>query len=507
MLHWSLLLSSSPRINKPRANSAPCRLTSNGPSPYFVTYRSTSMHIPNIRTWLLLFLSASLLLLPCMRATVWTKPYPICASPSRWPQVQCYGDGTNTTTDGYEATVFVEAVRLGLNWTQGVDYYFNCKEITVMLGLNLDGQGALTDNITDPGLCFAGISAIGVNELRLSNGVRFSFPHYTSTLRFLTLLKISSTNDIWSFFYPFAPSLWMMIGVTGLIIPVLLIIVDVIYWFGSELNVRFNLVGFWSHFSRLLYLSIVNLMKPGPNDLQWAYETTTEIERHRNVLGEGQERVQAMPSYLLLLTFGFLTLIVCSSYTATLASFLSSSPVVATYQSMAELRGLPVGTTATYATGVLNLTQRYGVLIQTLSAFSSDGIVSNWLPMLRSGQVKALIADETVINEVYYNISIYNTCDLYRPDSKFELIAWGFAFHTNVPQSIIDDVSDGVRMMVDNGDLGRIRDSFFTLPVDPCPDRNPQTDPALTSVTPRIGVSNMSVFHNNNTLPTLPYLT
>ena len=348
------------------------------------------MYRTDLRT--LLLLSASLLLLPCIRAIVWTKPYPICAGPARWPQVQCYGSGTNASASGYEADVFVKAASLVLNWTQGIDYYFNCKEVTVMLGLNLNGQGAITDNATSPGVCFAGLSAIAINEIRLQQGVRFSFPHYTSNLRFITPLKTKSTEDIWAFFYPFAPSLWMVIGLTGLLIPCLIVVIDIIYWHGSELPVRLNPLGFWTNFSRLLYLSLVNLMKPGPNDVGWAYEATTEMERHHGVLHEGQERVQAMPSYLVLLTFGFLTLIICSSYTATLASYLSANPTVASYESMPDLRGLPVGTTATYATGALNLTQRYGVVLQTLTAYSSQGIINDWLPALRSGQIKAAVA-------------------------------------------------------------------------------------------------------------------
>jgi hypothetical protein len=346
------------------------------------------MRWPYIRT--LLLLSASLL--PCTQATVWTKPYPICAGPSRWPQVQCSGSGTNTTAGGYEVVVFIEAASLVLNWTLGVDYYFACKDINVFLGLNLDGQGSLIDNVTDPGLCYAAISAIAVNEIRLSNGIRFSFPHYTSTLRFLTLLQTTSNSNIWAFFDPFAPSLWMVLGLTGLIIPILIVLVDIIYWYGSELPVRMNLVGFWTHFSRLLYVSLCNLMQPGPKELSWAYEATTEIERHRGILQEGQERVQAMPSYMILLTFGFLTLIVCSSYTATLASFLSANPLVAGYQTIGDLKGQSVGTTATNALGGLNLTQRYGVYIQSLNAFSSQGIITNWLPQLRSGAIKAAIA-------------------------------------------------------------------------------------------------------------------
>jgi hypothetical protein len=99
--------------------------------------------------------------------------------------------------------------------------------------------------------------------------------------------------------------------------------------------------------------------------------------------------------------------------------------------------------------------------------------------------------DETVVNEIYYNISTYNSCDLYRPDFKFELIAWGFAFHVAVPGSIIDDISTGVRLMIDNGVLDRIETSFFTLPAEPCPNRDPATDPAQLASTPRIGLSNM----------------
>lgn len=445
------------------------------------------MSVPYIGT-LMIPLLASLLILPCTLATVWVKPYPICAGPARWPQIQCDGNGTNTIAQGYEAEVFIKAVALGLNWTQGIDYYFACKDVTVMLGLNLNGQGALIDNVTSPGLCYAGISAIVISDARLKNGVRFSFPHYSGPLRLLTMLSLDVDKDIWAFFYPFASNLWMVIGLTGLLIPILTIIIDIVYWHGSELSARFNLLGFWTNFSRLLYISICNLMQPGPKDLGWAYEATTQIERRYEILQEGQERVQAMPSYLLLLTFGFLTLIVCSSYTATLASYLAASSTLAGYQTVGDLKNQPTGTTGTYATGAFSLASKYGVQAVTILPFSIENILNDWIPRLRSGQVKAVVVDETVINEIYYNATRYSSCDLYRPLEAIELVAWGFGFHIDVPQGIVDRVSTGIRQLTDNGELSTLKETWFTNPGDPCPNRDPKkTD----GTAPRIGLDNM----------------
>ena len=63
---------------------------------------------------------------------------------------------------GFEIDVFSQAASIGLNWTQGVDYYFVCQSQSVIVGVAGDGNGSMLDNSST--LCYAAASAGGFSS-------------------------------------------------------------------------------------------------------------------------------------------------------------------------------------------------------------------------------------------------------------------------------------------------------------------------------------------------------
>ena len=89
---------------------------------------------------------------------------------------------------------------------------------------------------------------------------------------------------------------------TGGLLPFVLLLIEWIYWSSSS-HALTRPIQIWGVLANLLNGSLGALMQGGPPDLT----------------------ISAMPNYFVVLAFGFVTLIICSSYTANLAAFLSST--------------------------------------------------------------------------------------------------------------------------------------------------------------------------------------
>ena len=446
------------------------------------------MYRTHLRT--LLLLSASLLL-PCIRATVWAKPYPICLNTAGWPISQCDANPTNSTfpyAQGFEPDVFAKAATLGLNWTLGIDYYFVCSSFSAMLGSQVganNGLGGALSN-TSSSQCFAGASGITITQTRIDNGIQFSFPHVYTSIAILVEIQVSTDKSIWRFFLPFTAQLWIAIACTGLIYPVLIMIVTTLYWYGSVGRVKPTVTGAWTFFSHLWYLSLAALMQPGPPDMCWAFEKKEAVDRRTGTLKSERKKLPPMPIFLMNLAFGFFTLIISATYLANLAAFLtadanSSQP----FQSLTQLSGQTVGTSLVYAGGPESLAQ-FGVVPMGLQGSLLAGSLNSWLPMLRNETFAALMTDEVVIDQVYLNTSAFKSCDLTKLTTTVGVVNYGVAFHTNVPRTIIDGFNSGLVQMLDDGTLESLRTRWFKPLPDNCPQRTLLLTPAEN-----IGLENM----------------
>ena len=101
--------------------------------------------------------------------------------------------------------------------------------------------------------------------------------------------------------------------------PFIILLVEWIYWLGSSREFN-SPKEFWAIFSNLMFGSIGALMQAGPADLTPA----------------SCRKIEAMPTYFIILAFGFFTLIICSSYTANLAAFLTTAQVQVCVTKLAE---------------------------------------------------------------------------------------------------------------------------------------------------------------------------
>ena len=264
-------------------------------------------------------LLASLLILPCTLATVWVKPYPICIGSPKWPTSQCDSNASTPSlpyVQGFEPDVFTQAAALGLNWTLGVDYYYVCSSFNEIMGAESGSKSGLGGALvnTSASRCFAGGSGITISETRIENGIQFSFPHLYTSIGILVKLSITSENNIWSFFFPFTTELWIAIGCTGLCFPLLIMFVTAIYWSGSTADSRQTVIGTWTFFSHLWFQSLAALMQPGPPDMGWSFDKKEAVDKRTGALNSDRDRHVPMPVYLLLLSFGFFTLIISSTY-------------------------------------------------------------------------------------------------------------------------------------------------------------------------------------------------
>ena len=142
-----------------------------------------------------------------------------------------------------------------------------------------------------------------------------------------------------------------------------------------------------------------------------------------------------------------------------------------------------MGTSLLYSDGTLSLAKS-GVVPTALPALTEGTALNIWLPSLRDGTFQALMTDETLIDQLYFNTSMYKTCDLIKLPQTVGVVNLGVAFHTDAPRSHIDGFNSGLVQMLDTGALEDTRKKWFEPGGSSCPQRT------LTPST-SIGLDNM----------------
>ena len=73
-----------------------------------------------------------------------------------------------------------------------------------------------------------------------------------------------------------------------------------------------------------------------------------------------------------------------------------------------------------------------------------------------------------------FNTSVWGGCDLRLLSTPVEQVDWGFPFHIQVPQGVINNLTSGLIQMLDSGALSDTRDTWFIFKNDPCKNRDPK---------------------------------
>ena len=215
--------------------------------------------------------------------------------------------------------------------------------------------------------CDIGVSAITVTVEREDMGISFSRPIYQS---YLSALVYTPPRDYgaWAFMRPLHRDVWLALGATMLVTPVLIVFVEAVFsdrseyvrTSGGRILVVDSLVdAAWDSLSQVLLLDTVN--------------------------------ASSFPARIILMGFGFLVLTVTNTYTASLFSVLTThfpAPCLTPLQ----IQQGRIGTTEAYSG---RLRGRYDVVLDSdITGYGYDALVHS----VENGTLTAVVGDFPQLN-------------------------------------------------------------------------------------------------------------
>lgn len=131
-------------------------------------------------------------------------------------QALCSFNGSVSPSDysGYD----IEAFRLaatGLGFQEGTNYTFLCLPFYDMIESLKNGTGP----------CDVGMGGLTITVARQGAGIKFSYPTYGAGLGIMVRTSSVSTTG-WGWVTPFTWDLWLAVGLTVLIFPLFLFVIE-----------------------------------------------------------------------------------------------------------------------------------------------------------------------------------------------------------------------------------------------------------------------------------------
>ncbi|PSC76640.1 glutamate receptor [Micractinium conductrix] len=327
----------------------------------------------------------------------------------------CKNEETYDPADfsGHDVAVVRQAAAV-LGLVEEVDWEFRCDSFSTMVKSLTNGSGP----------CSAVAAGVTITTERESQGIKFSYPYYSSSLSTLVQATTSSGTG-WGFIRPFSWTLWLALLITLLVFPLLIFLIE-----------------FLSLRKRIHRGDVV----PGVVESTWRSTLTVMLMDNFAVTSQGAR--------IAVLTFCFLALLVTSTYTANLAAFVTVNTIRSNIASVTDLRGRAVGTSPIY----IERLQKYGIQgIPYPFNQGSDYLV--WRDLVSSGQLAAIVRDTPALQWLANTDPVCSTVVLPQSIEPFQ---YGIAFHTNTSEAVVDAWSSAILRLQEGGSLEELKDSWIT---------------------------------------------
>jgi hypothetical protein len=211
--------------------------------------------------------------------------------------------------------------------------------------------------------CDMAVGAVTISSQRIEKGIQFPMPLYSTSLGILVQTQASESNG-WAWTQPFSVDLWIAIIATFIGWPILVFIIEAF---------------------TLKYKISWNEATMGISESYWR---TTWALMH----GETKE-VASVPARIAGSTFAFLSLIISSTYTASLATYLITS-YGSSVTTVADLRGRSVASAPVY----FDRLQSYYGIYASEANFTDTNTLLDAAKVVARGDITAIIADLPILD-------------------------------------------------------------------------------------------------------------
>jgi len=331
-------------------------------------------------------------------------------------------EGKNDSFTGLSVEIFRETARDALNWKEGTDYRFEC-----LFGGTLD---TLKNEILPVnGSCDAFIAATTITSERSEMGVVWAYPYWSGSIGIITRSTPKST-DGWAWTKPFTWSLWLAIGLTVIILPII-----------------------------VYYLEVLSIKKRvGASDSLLGYVEATWRTLWVMIQGETMS-VSMLSARVVVIVLAFVALILSASYTANLAAFLTLKSF-SSVNSIFDLQGYAVSTVEAYQE---RIQEGYGLKTMVAQLSSRDDLTKE-AGQVAMGSLAAFLYDAEAAQ---YLVATWPECRLRMLPDTIEPFDYGLAFNTRTDPDIVNAFSLGILRLIEDGTIRGLGDRYL-LQDSPC---------------------------------------
>ena len=178
------------------------------------------------------------------------------------------------------------------------------------------------------------------------------------------------------------------------------------------------------------------------------------VLQHGNILD-----VTSLGARIAVLCFSFFALILCSSYTANLAAFLTVRRASA-IRSVYDLGGLAVASVPVY---IPRLRSQYGIIASDAN-ITDIASVEDATELVAKGHLAAFLYD-SVVEE--YVAATFPGCAVRVLKDKIQPFDYGLAFRSGLDQKLADSFSREILKLQEAGNISQFEDRF-ALKNSPC---------------------------------------
>ena len=331
------------------------------------------------------------------------------------PMASCT-EGNNNSFTGLSIEIFRETARDALSWKEGVDYRFEC-----LFGGTL--STLQTEILPVNGSCDAFIAATTITSERSEMGVVWAYPYWSGSIGIITRSTPKST-DGWAWTKPFTWSLWLAIGLTVIVLPILVYYLEVLS-IKRRVTMSDSLLGYVEATWRTLWVMIQG-------------ETMS---------------VSMLSARVVVIVLAFVALILSASYTANLAAFLTLKSF-SSVNSIYDLQGYAVSTVEAYQQ---RIQEGYGLKTMVADLSTRDDLTKE-AGQVAMGSLAAFLYDTEVAQ---YLVATWPECRLRLLPDTIEPFDYGLAFNTRTDQDIVDAFSFSILRLTEDGTIKTLGDKFL----------------------------------------------
>jgi ABC-type amino acid transport substrate-binding protein len=339
------------------------------------------------------------------------------------PMAYCdVGSNASTSFTGLSIETFRDVALDAKGWKEGEDYMFVC--------VDTDTPTTLKERIVPKdGDCDAFIASTTISAERTEMGVVWAFPYWSGSIGIITK-STPQTSSGWAWTKPFTWKLWLAIGVTVILLPIIIYLLEVLS-IKKSLTLHDSVNGYVEATWRTLWVIIQG-------------ETMS---------------VGMLAARVVVIVLAFMALILSASYTANLAAFLTLQSF-SSLNNIYDLQGLAVSTVEVYRP---KIQARYGIKTSEAMISSADDLL-NEAALVADGVLAAFLIDAEVAQ---YIVATWPECKLRLLPNTIEPFKYGLAFNTRVEQELVDQFSLSIIRLSEDGTLASIGDRFL-LADSPC---------------------------------------